>query len=303
MTLKNSSMLMFLTMYSFNIVIAQISDDVQEVSSSQIVDAGEDVYVCENEAYAEILGGNPTAQGDTGQYYYEWSSDSFVIGSLAYGIGDFIDDIYSPNPVLSWVATGSWTYIVDVYDADSNLVGRDSVTGYKSGYDMLLITNTESIEEGDSVFFTGGPNLFGGIPPITYSWDPDSTLSASNLETNFWAFPSVTTEYFVTLTDSIGCTERGLDPALRVVVYPTSVVDLDKESRVMLYPNPTKGLVYFSDQIESRKVVVLDMQGKFLGNYDVQPDNSIDLNDLGKGIYILKFEYNGTMLQQRVVLE
>lgn len=62
-----------------------------------------------------------------------------------------------------------------------------------------------AICQGNSIFIGGSPSATGGVSPYTYSWTPGTGLSATNVA-NPQAFPLVTTQYFLTVTDQNNCT-------------------------------------------------------------------------------------------------
>lgn len=78
--------------------------------------------------------------------------------------------------------------------------------------DYNFISNSFSAEAGHNVVLCFGENVmlgssgnsaFGGTPPYTFSWFPDSTLTNANSETPT-AHPYFSTTYFLTVTDNIG---------------------------------------------------------------------------------------------------
>jgi gliding motility-associated-like protein len=72
----------------------------------------------------------------------------------------------------------------------------------------------------DSVQIGGNPSATGGKPPYTYSWTPAATLNVSSAA-NPYAFPSSTTPYTLTVTDSTGSTAVS---AITVSVLPLPIV-------------------------------------------------------------------------------
>ncbi len=147
--------------------------------------AGDDVEIC--------LGGwtviGDTAVCGTAPYQYAWTpSTGLSDTSIAHPIA---------NPLVTT------TYTLTVTDANSLSV-TDVVT--------VTVNNPPIADAGqDSIFICGrtstviGQPATGGAPPYTYQWSPviglDDPTGAQTL-----AAPSVSTRYFVQVTDSKGCT-------------------------------------------------------------------------------------------------
>jgi len=94
-----------------------------------------------------------------------------------------------------------------------------------------------------------------------------------------------------------------------VVYYDKTVTGIPEydHKEFLLYPNPTKdGIVYFRTELKTPfKVDVLSSNGSLVKNISVNEGNSNELNlqDLKKGIYYLKFYINNSITLEKVVLE
>jgi hypothetical protein len=60
------------------------------------------------------------------------------------------------------------------------------------------------------------------------------------------------------------------------------------QSEIILYPNPSKGMVYISSTGNINAIEVIDISGKTVFTQD-SPSSSIDLSYLNDGMYYLKF--------------
>ena len=117
-----------------------------------------------------------------------------------------------------------------------------------------------SINTGDSALIF--PTIFGGIPPINYSWSPSNLLS-NPTDYSAWASPIVNTTYIVTLTDSVGCQGSSncyifIDPLMVEEIvhnkHLLKIVDiLGKESS----PNK-KGLLFYiyDDGTVEKRIII-----------------------------------------------
>jgi gliding motility-associated-like protein len=84
---------------------------------------------------------------------------------------------------------------------------QGSILSVNAGRDTMMCNNT-------SVPLNATPN--GNTPPYTYSWSPSTALSCTSCKSPI-ASPTATTDYVVTITDSIGCSRKD---TVRVVATP-----------------------------------------------------------------------------------
>lgn len=87
---------------------------------------------------------------------------------------------------------------------------------------------------------------------------------------------------------------------LNVELNALGIEDLDKDSGIAVYPNPTKDVIYFEALHKHIETVELyDTNGKLVGNYK-KPDH-ISLAGLQQGIYFLKIQCEKSIYLKRVV--
>ncbi|MFZ4548875.1 MAG: PKD domain-containing protein, partial [Bacteroidales bacterium] len=78
---------------------------------------------------------------------------------------------------------------------------------------------------------------------------------------------------------------------------------------IQVYPNPTTGMVnvYSSQRIEDLLVSVFNAQGVQVYSKKVKPSShlseTIDLGNLSKGVYLIKFSGNNTSEQQKLIIK
>lgn len=100
--------------------------------------------------------------------------------------------------------------------------------------------------------------------------------------------------YAIMLTGD-GCYIGPCDVNEIVIDYQTSVLEIgDKSTDFNIYPNPTTGIVNFSDELydlnNKTKIVVLDIKGTQMYKTDLEPSKSIDLGFLLPGIYLVQIK-------------
>ncbi len=113
-------------------------------------------------------------------------------------------------------------------------------------------------------------------------------LSDSNLIANFWAKPDTSIEYFVVVTDSMGCESEG-PPFVFINVNPLSTQNVNLEQgtvHVQLYPNPATDYFEIICEEEIEEVVIYSITGvkekEERGNI-----RKISIDHLGKGIHFV----------------
>jgi gliding motility-associated-like protein len=164
------------------------------------VNAGADKTICDGDSVQ--LGSNPTSPSGT---VYLWSP------SIS------LNDPTSANPISFPIVTTM--YIVNVTNdtctnSDTIMVIVNPIPLANAGPDLQMCLN-------DSVQLSGT----GGIQ---YLWSPSLSINNDTISDPF-AFPSLTTEYFVSVTDINGCV--GYDSAI-VTVFNLPVVNAGNDTSI-----------------------------------------------------------------------
>lgn len=84
-------------------------------------------------------------------------------------------------------------------------------------------------------------------------------------------------------------------------VYPPALSNDEFNSQeVLLYPNPTKGILNI-ENITLEKIIVYEIYGKELLAFSTT--SKIDLSSLSKGIYLIKLFSEGKTITEKIVIE
>ena len=140
----------------------------------------------------------------------------------------------------------------------------------------------------------------------TYLWSPSSWLSDTTTSSPS-ATPNNTTNYIVTVTDSISGISK-TDTIFVTVDICTSIPDTKKLYNLKIYPNPTDGLIYIESSLkikENATINLMSVEGKLVYSKLLLKDlNSwnIDLSHLNKGVYLLHFNYNNQKSIKKIIL-
>lgn len=137
---------------------------------------------------------------------------SVKIGQAAFGNGSPFMYSWSPTTGLSdpndatpTAAPNATTTYIQTATNQYGCVKRDTIVVTVSQPPMISLTNPPGLCANSDVQI--GNDATSGTPPYTYSWTPSAGLSATNVARPI-AQPTMTTKYYVTVTDALGCTRR-----------------------------------------------------------------------------------------------
>ncbi len=266
------------------VFIVMISDGNDSASAAQFVIVDEiptgslpsDTGLCSNSQIMLDAGG--------GYASYQWSNGMSgqqinIDGStLPLGVTNFYVNITNANGCSITDSTS-----VDVTLAPANFLGNDT-----------------SICEQANITLDAGANM------ISYLWNTGDTtqtivVNGSMGQGNY--------QYWVNVVDQYKCS--GTDTINVDVVYCNSIINLDDNYQVKVYPNPATDLLKVeitgvkSDNLD---LMIFDMQGKlvFLSKVAVKSEHfltSININNLAKGFYTLKIQGQNVYNIQKLIIQ
>ncbi|MGC9344960.1 MAG: T9SS type A sorting domain-containing protein, partial [Bacteroidales bacterium] len=75
---------------------------------------------------------------------------------------------------------------------------------------------------------------------------------------------------------------------------PTSIKELyTRDNALLVYPNPVKDILFFSNEDGIRNISILDMSGRMVYNRNIAQDRAeVNLENLNKGIYLVEIVDN-----------
>jgi hypothetical protein len=107
--------------------------------------------------------------------------------------------------------------------------------------------------------------------------------------------PTKSTEDYFTVTQAIYFGNGG--------AYLVGLEDNpEPENSIGLYPNPTSSSVTITfNSTNTALVKMYDTQGKFIQNYTIISGETISMENLDKGVYLVTIEYEGNSYLKRII--
>jgi gliding motility-associated-like protein len=180
-----------------------------------IADAGPDQVICPGES-AQLNG--------SGGLNYSWSGGGLSNPNIS-------------NPIATPASTTTYTLTVSA----GSCVGTDAVTVFVKPFPNIAAGEDKTICEGDSVEISAS----GGTE---YDWIPTSTLTDPTIA-NPIAFPSSTTTYTVTATDSNSCNKLVVDDVTVFVIERPDLI-ITQDTSVVLGTGVEISAEYFGSDCQ-----------------------------------------------------
>ena len=276
-----------------------------EANAQLTANAGEDTTICVGWNFTDSLDFGATASGGTTPYSFLWETNYYhQILTTTYHLtaADFLSDTTISNPNLIHTVEDPVTFKLTVTDALGE-VAVDTIVVSFSIFNTHLVQYNHSMLLGDSVEFVSLPNVGGGTPPLTYLWQPNNGLTDSISYTNFWVKPDQSTEYYITVTDAVGCVFSGA-PVFTVYIGYASLNEVNTVfyDEFIAYPNPFNNQLHLKVDIENVQVVnIFSESGFLLKQFRIFDEKEIDVSDLSEGIYFVEITIDGNTKTKRFV--
>jgi hypothetical protein len=221
---------------------------------------------------------NPICSGDSallvasGGVLYDW-------------VGNEFDDIPLTTDSVFVVPNASDVYQVKVYNEGCHLNAQVYLEVVDS-FTLSLATSNDTIILGETTtLIAGGGDIFS-----TYLWNTGETTSTIQVS------PTSSTEYYVTVTNSDGCSRLGsIIVTVQSMVAASNINDVESLS---IFPNPVSGefhVKYSTNLTGSIELSILNELGQILIVRNELPVSGIvlssfNLTEFPAGIYLLKIK-------------
>ena len=225
--------------------------------------------------------------------FYGLASPSSVFYSWDFGDGTTSFDM---NPIHTF-ADGTYMVTLTTYD---------SLTGCTASYWDYFVIDCDSVDCSAlfTYYYAGCDSVYfvpvGGGAGTSYLWDfGDGSTSTEMSPTH--VFDDADSIYYVvlTVTDSTtGC----YDVYTGVIVIDCGTLSIDEETAidVLLYPNPSTGIVNIQSETDV-DYSVISADGKLIFESNTAFDKQIDLTEFSNGMYYVRIVQENQVLTKPIV--
>lgn len=267
-----------------------------------------------------LIAGTNTAQNFSsynGVYFSFDDGDNFVkrvnglsnpsinslstIGNVIFAGTDGGGVFYSTDSGLNWNAinTGLTNLTINkLYSNQSSLFACTSSGLFKIDVCSLL-QNSSTISPSGNIEIANGDTLElkANLGGINYIWYKDDVIINGVNTYNY--IVNEGGNYKVIIEYSTTC--NATSNTVNITFQNLSINENSPENKINFYPNPVKELIFLSDFIDSDYEIynllgTIVLKGK-------SKDNYINVNQLAKGIYVLKLHKNGNIINQKFIKE
>ena len=266
---------------------------------------GREIFTYANSPEYYINAGYSVINGDTTHYYafaIGWAKVQHTTFVLSNEEGKLIDQLLAAG----YGNMSLYETLVYLQDASGGVISDEFLEVLGScpaGSPIFtqVLNNYAGISDGIAIN-TDGTVFTTSIKGRNYYGQPGySTYPSNYVGVEMFTYANSPEYYIPAGSDSSGGTYYAF--AIAWNADNTSVNDLTKNDNIIIYPNPTTGILWFIPQNNEiiNRVEAYDMKGKQVFCADNVKENHIDLSGLENGIYLLELETHNQKLTQKVI--
>jgi PKD repeat protein len=205
------------------------------------------------------------------------------------------------NPVVTYNTPGVYNVSLTV----SNQGGNNTMT--KNNY--ITVNNC-----APTANFTGNPTVLcaGGIVnftdqstnnPTSWNWSFPGGTPSSSTQQNPTVVYNTPGTYSVSLTVSNGSGSNTQTKNNYITVNNCSNIDDAILSMIQIYPNPTNGILNINIPTTNAELSIINIIGNEVLKTNLNSTkNTIDLNSLNQGIYIVEIKIDGKKYRSKITI-
>lgn len=170
-----------------------------------------------------------------------------------------------------------------------------------NGCDMLIMLHLEvDVDVLDASVAHNDHILTANADGVNYQWIDCDTGQPIASATQQSYEVMVTGNYAVILTSDNGCVAQSA--CTEVII--TSVSNNNVEHSLLLYPNPTNGMIHFSGVSGKNvgHVTVMNITGKKIISSSIDVSTGLDMSGFVAGLYFVVVEFEGSILTGKVMV-
>ncbi len=149
------------------------------------------------------------------------------------------------------------------------------------------------VENGTVVDFTNA-----STNATSYLWNFGDLFNSTSTDENPSFDYSIDGTYIVTLTVYSECESATYTDT---VVINTTGINSISNSNISIFPNPANDFVNITTK-NNGNLQLIDINGKVLINTKVNNNIKIDISDLNKGIYLIKYTSESNIINQKLII-
>lgn len=191
----------------------------------------------------------------------------------------------SPTGASTYTIQGGSSIVSPTSSTSYTVIGTSSVgcAGVNTATSNITILPSPAISvSGTPSICLGGSAVLSTSGASTYSWSTGATSSSVSVS------PTITSTYSVTGTNTAGCSSMGTFSL--TVNTCTGFNEYGHQlSSVLVYPNPTTGLLSIEFQEEDAyEITISDLTGRKLKMWDEKNKEAhLDITELSHGVYVV----------------
>ncbi len=266
-----------------------------------------DIIMQEDDSYQLVIDDiqNIFPQPDLGTYQYYIESDISKIMTSLNGYSLYVRPVNNVNGTSKVIITArdgcliesSDTFSVEIKSVnDAPLIYNlpDNIGFDKGSLKELVMSNY--VIDFDSPESSLNWSFKSSNDSLVIQFDTESTIL--NLTSNGYVgdvtlYCTVSNESLLNATDSIIVKITGTDPITEPV---TILINKEENNQFQIYPNPANNILFIqfeNTEIHEFHYEIVDYSGKSI-KYGINLNNSIDISDLDKGLYLFKIQIDNS---------
>lgn len=170
--------------------------------------------------------------------------------------------------------------------------------------------NVKAISGTGSGYLSNDYTVTGNVIDLTVCYWFDNTLPILNFDNNFLIPLTTAGEYTVNVTIMLSTSQTTCDNFATTDNKTTTVSYLSTQhfengkSDYFLYPNPTKGILeYNGSTLPIQQIDIFDQTGRLVKHMKEVATNTLDLEALNDGIYLVRIQTATGNLNQKIIIK
>ena len=211
--------------------------------------------------------------------------------------------VASNNPNLTCIE------VDDVAAATAAWIGIDSQTSFSESCGIIPVTSIAvQGQAGATTISTLGGTLQmeASVLPMnatdgTYTWGIINLTGSADIDANGLVTAITDGTIKVTVTANDGSGVNGSEN-ITISNQSSSIGELKTIPNISIYPNPANAQLTIDVKAKIETISIMDIMGQTVKTI-VEPDNTVNVSDLTKGIYFLQIQIENALVSRKIIKE